>query len=48
VSAWQPDMDGNFRSWSSDLLDGRHFVATASGGSLSKIAETEAGGSVTR
>ena len=42
LSAWQPDMDGNFRSWSADLPDGRHLVATASNGFVSAISQTQA------
>lgn len=32
LNAWNPDMDGNFRSWSADLTNGKHFVATAQNG----------------
>jgi len=42
LSAWQPDMDGNFRTWSADLPDGRHLVATASNGFVSAISQTQA------
>ena len=48
VSAWQPDMDGNFRSWSADLPDGRHLTATASGGFLSVISQTQTAASLPR
>jgi S1-C subfamily serine protease len=48
VSAWQPDMDGNFRSWSADLPDGRHLTATASGGFLSGISQTQTAASLPR
>jgi S1-C subfamily serine protease len=41
LSAWQPDMDGNFRSWSANLPDGRHLVATASNGFLSGISQAQ-------
>jgi S1-C subfamily serine protease len=48
LSAWQPDMDGNFRSWSADLPDGRHLVATASNGFLSGISQTQMPASLPR
>jgi S1-C subfamily serine protease len=48
LSAWQPDMDGNFRSWSADLPDGRHLVATASNGFLSGISQPQAAASLPR
>src|SRR6266849_8298229 len=48
VSAWQPDMGGSFRSWSADLPDGRHLTATASGGFLSGISQTQATASLPR
>ncbi len=41
VSAWQPDIDGTFRSWSADLPDGRHLVATASSGFLSDMSQSQ-------
>lgn len=48
LSAWQPDMDGNFRSWSADLPDGRHLVATAANGFLSEISQTQTAVSLPR
>ena len=48
LSAWQPDMDGKFRSWSADLPDGRHLVATASNGFLSGISQTQTAASLPR
>jgi S1-C subfamily serine protease len=43
-----PDSDGNFRSWSADLPDGRHLVAVASNGFLSAISQPRTGTSLTR
>ena len=48
LSAWQPDMDGNFRSWSADLPDGRHLVATASNGFLTGILQHQTEASLPR
>jgi S1-C subfamily serine protease len=48
VNAWQPNMDGDYRSWSADLPDGRHLVATASNGFLSGISQTQTAASVNR
>jgi S1-C subfamily serine protease len=48
LCAWQPDMDGNFRSWSADLPDGRHLVATASNGFLIGISQAQMGPSLPR
>jgi S1-C subfamily serine protease len=48
LSAWQPDMDGNFRSWSADLPDGRHLVAIASNGFVSEISQTQPAASLPR
>ena len=42
LNGWQPDVDGNFRSWSADLTDGRHLVARASNGFLNGISQTQA------
>lgn len=39
LNAWQPDIDGSFRSWSADLPDGRHLVAAASNGFLTGISQ---------
>jgi S1-C subfamily serine protease len=41
VDAWQPNTGGDFHSWSADLPDGRHFVATASNGFLAGISQTQ-------
>jgi S1-C subfamily serine protease len=41
VKAWQPNSDGNFRSWSAVLPDGRHLVAIASNGLLIEISQTQ-------
>jgi len=48
LCAWQPDMDGNFRSWSADLPDGRHLVATASNGFLIGISQAQTAPSLAR
>jgi len=48
LRAWQPDIDGTFRSWSADLTDGRHLVATASNGFLTGISQTRAAASLPR
>ena len=49
LTAGNPDSDGNFRSWSADFVDGRHFVATASNGFLTAVSqETQAAASVPR
>ena len=38
LSASQPDTNGHFRTWSADLSNGHHLVATASNGSLAVIS----------
>jgi S1-C subfamily serine protease len=48
VSAWQPDIDENFRSWTADLPDGRHLVATASNGFLNGISQAQTAASLPR
>lgn len=48
VNAWQPNMEGDYRSWSADLPDGRHLVATVSNGFLSGISQTQTAASVLR
>jgi len=48
LNAWQPDMDGNFESWSVDLADGRRLVATASNGFLAGISQTQTAASLSR
>ena len=48
LSAWRPDMDGNFRSWSADFTDGRHLVATASSGFVAGISQPQTGASFPR
>jgi S1-C subfamily serine protease len=39
ISAWRPDLNGNFRAWSADLPNGHHLIATASNGTLSEVSE---------
>jgi len=39
LNAWEPDMNGNFRSWSADLADGGHLIARASNGFLAGISQ---------
>jgi S1-C subfamily serine protease len=48
LSAWQPDTNGNFRSWSADLPDGRHLIATASNGFLGGISQIQTTASLPR
>jgi S1-C subfamily serine protease len=48
LAAWQPDVYGNFCSWSADLPDGRHLVSTAASGFLSEVSEAHIATSITR
>ena len=36
----QPDAGGGLRSWSAELTNGRHFLATASNGFMSGISQS--------
>jgi S1-C subfamily serine protease len=40
ISAWQPDANGSFQKWSADVPNGPHLIASASGGSLSEISQS--------
>jgi S1-C subfamily serine protease len=44
----QPDANGNLRSWSADLTNGRHLFATASNGFMSGISHSAVSGSLSR
>ena len=48
LSAWQPDIDGTFRSWAANLPDGRHLVAAASNAFLSGIYQNQTAASLPR